>query len=520
MKNKLIYISMIAALLAVAFLANGVNSEKVTKRVHQHLAREWQTSVAVSGDNAPKQEMSENGNSKTTTNSALESFETNLPIVKLETGGGEIPGASTYSFDESGSIVLNSYDKTQNDVLRCNMDIIDGQTGCNKYTDSADLTSAVNVHYRGNSSRWFDKKSYSIHLVDGNNRENPQDIAGMGSHDEWVLNGPFLDKTLMRNYLCLNVAGEIMEWAPEVRYCELFVDGEYQGLYLLMETVTRAESRLNLTKADSHSSVSSYIVHFDREADSKRPLNTYGYYSYKLGNAIMEMRYPGLSGYTASRKRYIEKDISQTEKILYSYDLTSGKQDYAQEIDIEAFAEYFVINEFFGNLDAGWYSTFFYKDVRGKLKPCVWDFNNSCDNYIESSNGTAGFTMQNAPWFEALLKDERFVRTVVKKYNALREDELSEEYLLNYIDETRAWLGGAIERNYSVWDYVWTPENTDWYAREMQFLMPIERNPRSYDEAVNQLKNYIRNRGAWLDKNIENLYQYCHESRNANDLIQ
>lgn len=80
---------------------------------------------------------------------------------------------------------------------------------------------------------------YSIHLVDENGAEDPQALAGMAAHDEWALNGPFLDRTLLRNYLCLNVAGEIMEYAPNVRYCELYLNGEYQGLYLLMETVSK-----------------------------------------------------------------------------------------------------------------------------------------------------------------------------------------------------------------------------------------------------------------------------------------
>ncbi|MGN0711596.1 MAG: CotH kinase family protein [Anaerovoracaceae bacterium] len=517
MKNKLAYISIIAVVLIVAFLANGTAVEKERKRVHQHLAEEWQPAVAAENDG--KYSSAE----KTSAGAAgidADSFETNLPIVKIETGGGAIPGAPTYTFDSNGRVDINSYADSPNAVLQCGIEIIDGQQGLNRYTDTADISSQANVKYRGNSSRWFEKKSYSVHFIDKNNMKNPKDIAGMGAHDEWVLNGPFLDKTLMRNYLCMNVAGEIMEYAPEVRYCELFVDGEYKGLYLIMETISRSESRLNLTKSEMHSRVSSYIIHFDRESDRKRPLNTYGYYSYKMGSAIVELRYPGLVDYTAGRKKYVENDISRMEKILYSYDLTGGRRDYAKELDIEAFAEYFVINEFFGNLDAGWYSTFFYKDARGKLKPCVWDFNNSCDNYIENTSGVSGFTMQNAPWFEALVKDPRFVKAVINKYHTLRKDVLSEEYLISYIDDTEEWLGAAIDRNYEVWNYVWTPENQEWFVREMQFLIPVERNPRSYEEAVEQLKEYIRNRGAWLDKNIENLYQYCHESRNANDLIQ
>ena len=45
----------------------------------------------------------------------------------------------------------------------------------------------------------------------------------MPKESEWVLNGPFLDKSLMRNYLALNVASNIMEYAPRVKFCEVIM---------------------------------------------------------------------------------------------------------------------------------------------------------------------------------------------------------------------------------------------------------------------------------------------------------
>lgn len=44
--------------------------------------------------------------------------------------------------------------------------------------------------------------------------------------------------TAVRNYMFYNLAGEMMDYAPNVRYCEVIVDGVYQGLYLLRENVT------------------------------------------------------------------------------------------------------------------------------------------------------------------------------------------------------------------------------------------------------------------------------------------
>ena len=52
-----------------------------------------------------------------------------------------------------------------------------------------------------------------------------------------------------------------------------------------------------------------------------------------------------------------------------------------------------------------------------------------------------------------LMKDEKFVEKIIERYRELREGVLSEEYLMDFIDDTEAYLGDAVDRNYSVWGY-------------------------------------------------------------------
>ncbi len=72
----------------------------------------------------------------------------------------------------------------------------------------------------------------------------------MGADDNWVLHGPFLDKTLLRNYICYQLAGEIMPYTPDTRFCEVFLNGSYQGVYLCMESVKFGQDRVALTPTD------------------------------------------------------------------------------------------------------------------------------------------------------------------------------------------------------------------------------------------------------------------------------
>ena len=86
------------------------------------------------------------------------------------------------------------------------------------------------------------------------------------------------------------------------------------------------------------------------------------------------------------------------------------------------------------------------------------------------------------------------------------DEEYLQEYLEEYIDDTIAYLGDAITRNNERWSTV--------YSEDFNGLHPVERNAMSYEEAVADLKDFLAERGAWLDANIESLRQYASDSKN------
>ena len=104
---------------------------------------------------------------------------------------------------------------------------------------------------------------------------------------------------------------------------------------------------------------------------------------------MIRVEYPGAKNLTQGLKDAIEADFSRFEKALYSYDFNDSAHGWKKYIDADSFVSYFLINELTVNYDAGAYSTYIYKDTGGKLKMCVWDFNNSCDNAAVGDEGAA-----------------------------------------------------------------------------------------------------------------------------------
>ena len=117
-----------------------------------------------------------------------------------------------------------------------------------------------------------------------------------------------------------------------------------------------------------------------------------------------------------------------------------------------------------------------------------------------------GFDMNLQPWYVMLTKCPDFTGQIIDRYRELRKTYLSEEYLNRYIDETVAYLGDAVERNFEKWGYTFETENG--------LLRPLDRSPQSYEEALELMRTYIHVRGDWLDTNIDSLMQYASESKN------
>ncbi|MEG0766057.1 MAG: CotH kinase family protein, partial [Pseudoflavonifractor sp.] len=342
------------------------------------------------------------------------------------------------------------------------------------------------------------------------NHENKK-VLGMEANHSWALHGPFLDKTLMRNYIGMNISGELMDYAPDVRFCEVILNGDYQGLYLFMETVNRGKGRIHVEKPNLTRNVTGYIVEMDNGGmrPPTSPNNFTKYTGILRNTAFFDIAYPSAKDLTPEMKDYITKDLSRYEKALYSYDYDEKQYGLQTFLDVGEFTDYFILNEVFLQHDMGNLSTYFYKGVDGLFSPCVWDFNHSMGN---SSVGKANdfavlqFVSVQAPWFWMMIKDERFIDGVISRYHSLRQDILSDGEMTQYIADTRAYLGSAVDRNFAVWGYSFDPDNLD----DDNKLRPLSQNPRSYDGAVEQMENTLLSRLHWLDENIEALRQYSH----------
>lgn len=104
--------------------------------------------------------------------------------------------------------------------------------------------------------------------------------------------------------------------------------------------------------------------------------------------------------------------------------------------------------------------------------------------------------MENS-WFDRLWQDENFREHVCERYVQLRKTTLSDEHIADKIASYQEKLGDAVDRNFKVWGYSFNEPLLAGTTKE-----GTSRDIRSYEEAMKQLTDTIRERLAYLDKEL------------------
>ena len=102
---------------------------------------------------------------------------------------------------------------------------------------------------RGNSTWLKNKKPYDLKL------DQAEGLLGMEAAKKWSLLANAYDETNLRNKLILDFAREISPYrgfAPECAFVELYLNGDYQGLYLMCRSVKDTVSTF-VDRSDSDS---------------------------------------------------------------------------------------------------------------------------------------------------------------------------------------------------------------------------------------------------------------------------
>lgn len=409
----------------------------------------------------------------------VEFTSSNLPIVLIDTDGQEIE-------DE--------------DRIVADMGIIYNGEGKNNHISDPhnNYEGKIAIELRGSTSQDFPKKSYSFETQDNSGENRNVSLLGMPEENDWVLYAPYTDKTLVRNILSYQLSSQLGHYAPRTRLCEVELNGQYQGVYVLIEKIKRDRNRVNISKLGPEDLTGDdlsggYILKIDKQTGNSGPL-----WTSSSGGIYFQYEYPEYDEIVQEQKDYIKGYIDEFEFALNSDHFDDPELGFRKYFDVNSLVDFFIVNEMARNVDAYMLSTFLYKRKEsegGKLNMGpVWDFNLSfgnCDYRNSYLNEGLQLEENNAPWWwERFMEDTSFVTDIHNRWIDIRGKQFGNEAILASIDSLGLKLEEAQQRNFQKWDVLGRKIWPNYFVGE------------TFDDEIDYLKSWTLSRLSWLDNSL------------------
>jgi len=434
-------------------------------------------------------------------NTGVKIDSTNLPIVWIEVGSDSIK---------------------RDERIQGRMKVINNGLGHLNYADTVahpgqhiEFNGYIAIRYRGNSTyNDSPKKAYSVRTLAepmwrGTAKKLNVSLLGMGQDNNWALLAPYADKSLMRETITRALTTPWMEFTPQGRHCELFVDGIYYGVYILSEVVSKGRYRLDLiSPGDNGDAITGdYLMEVDNEDDvtyvsRHHPVTSDGR-EVKDRNILFQYKSPDYDELSEKQRLYIHNRINQMEDAL-------ATGHYSNYIDEASFIDYQLMTELCHNVDGYRLSGKFYKrrdSVDPRFKMVLWDTDlayGNCqhlngwrsDTWVYQSNdilSQAGDPYLIPAWWYWLNNDPGYTARLKARWAQLRATHLATHRVMAIVDSLAGTLTaqGAEHRNSLAWPR--------WGKR----VWPNHYVAASHADEVAYIKQWLTRRLDWMDEQLK-----------------
>jgi len=232
-----------------------------------------------------------------------------------------------------------------------------------------------------------------------------------------------------------------LDYTPDYKFVDLYINDEYLGIYQLIETVEKGSDRINITD-------SGFITEISQYDDKEKKFNS-------SQGILYNFKYPDEDDITDEQILEVKDCIDAFETTLFSPDAEafSATSGYRKYIDVEEWAKWFLVQNITTNIDTNKY---LYKEdntssTKIKIGP-VWDFewSNGIGWYDGARPCPSHELMINLGYYNRLLQDPYF-KSVVKSIWETVKTSLTTT-LVTFLNDSADEMKNSIDRNFEKWD--------------------------------------------------------------------
>ncbi len=405
---------------------------------------------------------------------------------------GNVPALLIYAEDEQNLVRPEEFPNKKY-IETGSLTLLDpsGSITCNEKLDI--------LKVRGNLTATLSKKPFTFSL------EKPGGLCGMRPALKWNLLANATDGSCIRNKVALDLANACTDtYEPDGEFVEVYLNGQYQGLYLLTEAVEICENRLEISPDENW--FLEIELDFRMEEDKE-------YITTSRGQIFAVHSSRKLTHTERKQLQYMLDDI---ESALFSEDgisLLSGKS-LSELLDMESWAVAWLVQEISADHDTGIASQFAYT-LNAKEPPLyagpVWDFDGTMGNVntVMFANPAAlttsveqtrppGNANQNR-WLAAMYRNPDFQSLLKEKYRTNFRENL-EKLLSEQIDG----YAQTVSRSAVLDALRWNQERLQWmFALPEGLYIPEEGDYTRFaalESHIDMVKNFLRKKKNFLDR--------------------
>ncbi len=354
------------------------------------------------------------------------------------------------------------------------------------------------IRGRGHSTWGLPKNPYKVQFKEDAAYAAVPDFLGMRKNRNWALLADWYDRSLMRNKLAFSLGNSVafsdgLKWTPSGQHLEVYLNGDYVGVYLLAEDIRIAPERLDIRKMAKTDTDGGYIVEVDMRLDcyNDGTLNLQHLTPLRVPVCIDT---PDEGSITTAQLAYIKGLVDSAEGDIY------GGASLAR-LNPASFADWYLLSELFRNNDAVFFaSDFMWKDTNSAANPAdrllnmgpIWDFDLSAGNYNFNDNWKSeGCWVNKTPpgvttnWFGRLFDNRAFLDLTIARWKAKRP--LIGTFVNASLDAWSVRLAAPQQRNFQRWPILGT-QWTNYYTFA------------TWEEEVAFLRVFLNERMAWMDR--------------------
>jgi len=345
----------------------------------------------------------------------------------------------------------------------------------------------VRLRGRGNST-WFSggaKRPLRLRFNGGMSM-----FGSAYAHRDWILLANHFDLGLMRNHGALHLAAQMsnIDFTPSSHFVHLYVNGEYMGVYQLVDERDIAPGRMPLT-FDPDPAISEYMFELDGHLIGWRADEfVEGEDFFIVNEKAYDIRFPSDSLWDGHLE-YLHAFVQNVSATL----LTRDYEAIRALIDLDSFVDFYIVQEIFKSIDVGSFSVFMSLQGQGEDRRVhfgpVWDFDYSAGNGLNEPQPEGIWAAYTNYWFYNLLAVPEIRTLVVSRWNELVLAEIT--YTIEHLEYMAVLYHAEFERNFErhIMAYMLMLERTN----------PVTVHFSSFDEHVQFLIMWLRYRVDWLD---------------------